>query len=49
MRGSIDIWHFCHRYGIAIPYAKQKISDMQQEDLLVHLEDREDLVKYIDF
>ena len=49
MQGSIDIWHFCHRDGISIQYAKKKIAEMQREDLLVHLEDREDLVKYIDF
>jgi hypothetical protein len=49
MQGPIDLWHFCHRYKISIAFAKSRIDQMQQEDLLVHLHDREDLVKYIDF
>jgi hypothetical protein len=49
MRGPIDIWHFCYRYKIPVVFAKKKIEEMQQGDLLVHLSDREDLVKYIDF
>jgi len=48
-QGSIDIWHFCHRFEISVAFAKKKIEQMQREDLLVHLSDREDLVKYLDF
>lgn len=47
-RGSIDLWHFCHRYKLPLLVAKKKIEIMHREDLLVHLTDREDLVKYLD-
>ena len=47
-RGSIDLWHFCYRYKLPILVAKNKIEAMHREDLLVHLKDREDLVKYLD-
>ena len=45
---SIDIWHFCYRNNIAVAYAKARIQEMHHDDLLVHLEKREDLVKYLD-
>lgn len=47
-RGSIDLWHFCYRYKLPVLVAKNKIEVMHREDLLVHLKDREDLVKYLD-
>lgn len=47
-RGSIDLWHFCYRYNLPLELAKQKIANLHSEDLLVHLKDREDLVKYLD-
>jgi hypothetical protein len=47
-RGSIDLWHFCYKYKLPLVVAKKKIEVMHQEDLLVHLKDREDLVKYLD-
>jgi len=46
--GSIDIWHFCYRYKYPIQDAKQKVLQMHQDDLLVHLGNREDLVGYLD-
>jgi hypothetical protein len=45
---SIDIWHFCYRNNISLKFAKAKVQDMHHKDLLVHLENREDLVKYLD-
>jgi hypothetical protein len=47
-RGSIDLWHFCYRYKLPLIVAKKKIEIMHRDDLLVHLKDREDLVKYLD-
>lgn len=47
-RGSLDLWHFCYRYQLPVSVAKRKIEAMHREDLLVHLKDREDLVKYLD-
>jgi hypothetical protein len=46
--GSIDIWHFCYRYKYPIQVAKQKVIQMHNDDLLVHLGQREDLVGYLD-
>jgi hypothetical protein len=46
--GSIDIWHFCHRYTYPVQVAKQKVRQMHNDDLLVHLAKREDLVDYLD-
>lgn len=47
-RGSIDLWHFCYRYKLPISVAKKKIEILHREDLLVHLSNREDIVKYLD-
>jgi hypothetical protein len=47
-RSSIDIWHFCHRYNIPLDSAKKEVSIMHKDDLLVHLPNRDDLVKYLD-
>jgi hypothetical protein len=47
-RGSVDLWHFCYRYKLPLIVAKKKIEIMHRDDLLVHLKDREDLVKYLD-
>jgi hypothetical protein len=46
--GSIDIWHFCYRYTYPVQVAKQKVLQMHNDDLLVHLGKREDLVGYLD-
>jgi hypothetical protein len=48
IRGSIDLWHFCYHYKLPLSVAKKKIEIMHRDDLLVHLKDREDLVKYLD-
>lgn len=47
--GAIDIWHFCYRYQVPVSLVKQKVEILKLEDVLVHLTNREDLVKYIDF
>ena len=47
-RGAIDIWHFCYRYHVPVSIAKQKVEIMHHNDILVHLTDREDLLKYMD-
>lgn len=47
-RGSSDLWHFCYRYKVQVEVAKKRIDDMQYDDLIVHLTNRDDLVKYLD-
>jgi len=44
----IDIWHFAYRYGLPLKRLKEVISDMVYKGWIVHLTDREDLLKYID-
>ena len=47
-RGSTDLWHFCYRYKVPVNVGKERIDVMHHEDLLVHLSERDDLVKYLD-
>jgi len=47
-RYPIDIWHFCYKYKIPLNIARQKIEVLKTQDYLVHLTNREDLVKYIE-
>lgn len=46
---STDIWHFCHRHQIDIAEMKKAIAEMVYKGWLVHLTNRDDLVKYLDF
>jgi hypothetical protein len=48
IKSSIDIWHFCYRYNIPLSNAKKEVLIMHKDDLLVHLTNRDDLVKYLD-
>jgi len=48
LNAPIDIWHFCYRYKLAVTAMKNKIDDMVSNGWLVHLSNREDLVKYIE-
>lgn len=43
-----DIWHFSFENGIPLEALKAVVEELVYEGLLVHLTDREDLVKYID-
>lgn len=45
----IDIWHFAYRYKLPLNTAKQMISDMVYKSWIVHLTERDDLLKYITF
>ncbi len=44
-----DIWHFAHRHGVDVSRMKQAIAQMENKGWIVHLTNRDDLVKYIDF
>lgn len=46
---STDIWHFAHRHQVPIERMKQAISDMVYHGWIVHLTNRDDLVRYLDF
>ncbi len=45
----IDIWHYAYRYKLALTDAKKMIEDMVYKGWLVHLPNRDDLTKYIEF
>ncbi len=47
-QGPTDIWHFCHQYHIDLREMKKYIADLVYNGWLVHLTNRDDLVKYID-
>lgn len=48
LNAPMDIWHFCYRYRLSVDAMKQTIGNMVSKGWLVHLTDREDLVKYIE-
>ena len=43
-----DIWHFCYRHKLKINTVKSVIEELVFKGWLVHLPNREDLIKYID-
>ncbi len=47
--GSFDIWHFCYKHKLDIADVKAIVEDLVFRGLLVHLTQRDDLVKYLDF
>lgn len=44
----IDIWHFSYKYDLTVNSVKALIDELVYKDWIVHLSEREDLVKYID-
>jgi hypothetical protein len=44
----MDIWHFCYNHNLEVERLKQVVDDLVYQGFLVHLTDREDLIKYID-
>lgn len=46
--GPIDIWHFCHKYGVSLQRGKSVVADLSAHDWIVHLPSREDIIPYID-
>ena len=44
----VDIWHFCYNNNLPVDRLKKIVNDLVYDSFLVHLTDRDDLVKYID-
>ena len=44
----VDIWHFSYHNKLSVERVKQVVDDLVYQGFLVHLTDREDLVKYLD-
>ena len=47
-QAPIDIWHFSYKYGLSVKAVKVMIEEMVHKGWIVHLSDREDLVKYVE-
>jgi hypothetical protein len=47
-QASMDIWHFAYKYEVAIDEVKAMIDEMVYNGWIVHLPEREDLVKYVE-
>jgi hypothetical protein len=47
-QAPVDLWHFCYQYNYPVKKAKNIVRIMHRDDVLVHLAEREDLVKYIE-
>lgn len=45
---AIDIWHFAYRYKLKLADVKELISEMDYKGWIVHLTDRDDLLKYVE-
>ncbi len=48
MRGPIDIWHFCYRYGVPLEAGKMAVEELDAHQWLVHLTERVDLLRYLE-
>ncbi len=46
---STDIWHFAHRHQVSVERMKKAINQMVYNGWIVHLTNRDDLVRYLDF
>ena len=47
-QAPMDIWHFSYKYGISIKSVKAMIEEMEYKGWIIHLKNREDLVKYVE-
>ncbi len=47
-QGPTDVWHFCYRHHLPLAAMKSLIEEMALRGWLVHLKNRDDLVRYID-
>jgi hypothetical protein len=47
VRGSIDLWHFCHRYGVTLKRGREVVRELDANQWLVHLKRSEDLADYL--
>ena len=48
MVGPIDIWHFAYKYNVPLERAKKAVDLLCEHEILVHLTDRESLVRYLE-
>ena len=47
-QAPMDIWHFSYKYELSIKTVKAMVEKMVYDGWIVHLPDREDLIKYIE-
>jgi len=44
----IDIWHFCYKYNVPLKRGKETVHHLYSLNILVHLTERDDLMRYIE-
>jgi hypothetical protein len=48
VRAPIDLWHFCHRYGIPLGKGRTIVRELVVHQWLVHLKRSEELASYLE-
>ncbi len=48
VRGSIDLWHFCHRYGVPLKRGREVVRELEANQLLFRSTLSEHLASYLD-
>ncbi len=48
LRNPIDLWHFCHRYGVPLAKGRAVVRELVVHEWLVHLTRSEDLASYLE-
>lgn len=48
LRGPMDLWHFCYRYGVDLQRGREVVAALVSHQWLVHLPESEDLISYLD-
>lgn len=47
VRAPIDLWHFCHRYGVPLSKGRAVVRELVMHQWLVHLKRSEELASYL--
>ena len=48
LKAPIDLWHFCHRYGVPITRGREVVRELVSHEWIVHLRRAEELVPYLE-
>lgn len=48
MLAPTDIWRFCYKYNVPLKRGKETVHHLYSLNILVHLTEREDLIRYIE-
>jgi hypothetical protein len=48
LQAPIDLWHFCHRYGVPVQRGREVIRELVAHEWIVHLKRSEELAPYLE-